>query len=424
MKSATRLRLSLMANCVLLSLVLWLAGRSSSPPATAPDSSHHHHIHRHADVSAVARRPFPPARVTAPPDRSAINAPPGPGWAQALRMAGVSEKLIADFAAAEFESRWQQRWEEMDHQVERGELDRRAFQAWVAVRDEERERELRAALGDEGFARWDRERLLRGFDLEAMHLSAADAEALHRLRREQADGLRALELAFHRGEVDELGFQEQSSARRAEHERRLHELVGEHAHAGHDHGEGHVTGLRRDLQAINASAAQQDALLAAQARWEADRRELQNLRGGEQAGGDGFARELQALDAARERDFARILGADALAHLLKLQDGRYQAMQQFAPAWNLSEAEIEAVYQTLRHREASLRDYWQRVQATEAQGTPVDWTAAQANARTFARQSEESLRAYLGDERFDRLAKHAVLPAAEAPAPAPFRAAR
>jgi hypothetical protein len=68
-----------------------------------------------------------------------------------LRAAGVPNKVIARVVLGDLEERWQKRLDECQEKFDSGEVDADAFEALSQTHDQEREEELRAALGDEGY---------------------------------------------------------------------------------------------------------------------------------------------------------------------------------------------------------------------------------------------------------------------------------
>ena len=83
-------------------------------------------------------------------------------------------------------------------------------------------------------------------------------------------------------------------------------------------------------------------------------------------------------------------------------------MQQYAPAWGLSDGDINNLYDTIQSYEKSVRDYQARAEAVEGQGQSVDWPAVQKALREYAQQTEATLRKSLGDERFNKLKRNNV----------------
>jgi hypothetical protein len=58
--------------------------------------------------------------------------------------------------------------------------------------------------------------------------------------------------------------------------------------------------------------------------------------------------------------------------------------------------------------------YQRQARALEAQGQAVDWDAVNNNVQQFAQQTEQTLRKYLGDERFNKIKSNQILPFAPA----------
>lgn len=54
--------------------------------------------------------------------------------------------------------------------------------------------------------------------------------------------------------------------------------------------------------------------------------------------------------------------------------------------------------------------YQRQARALEAQGQAVDWDAVNNNVQQFAQQTEQTLRKYPGDERFNKIKSNDIFP--------------
>src|SRR5204863_6228587 len=104
------------------------------------------------------------SKSTAPSARSRTG-PEWQNWIDNLRAAGVSEKVLAGLVNSDFENRWRIKLREVEKQFQDGEIDSDAVVRANQDHDIELEKEMRAALGEEGFRRWDKEKWLAEFDL-------------------------------------------------------------------------------------------------------------------------------------------------------------------------------------------------------------------------------------------------------------------
>ncbi|HUR60096.1 MAG TPA: hypothetical protein VM029_20400 [Opitutaceae bacterium] len=330
-------------------------------------------------------------------------------WLGALRGAGVSSRVLAGLVTADFEERWEKRLAQLQRDFEQGRLSLDDLVRIQRGHDAELEKEMRLALGDEGFRQWDKAVVLREMGASALELSTAEGEAAYALRKDLVAQLRAAEAAHDRGELDESDLAERLSTLERDHQEKLKPLLGAERYAALQGRGDDIRGeLRRELRKIALEPAQFDAL--AEARRASDREHAEVARQ-EEGGAKGVDFELRraAIDAAREREYERVLGPVAYADYQRNNDTRYQVMQRYANAWKISEAEIAGVYATIRSYENTVRGYRQQALAAEQVGQPADWVAVQRRITQYTQQTEDALRRSLGEERFEKLKRHSAL---------------
>jgi len=292
--------------------------------------------------------------------------PNQPAWQRALpqlRDAGVPPDVLAALVVSDFELRWQKELRDFEKRYQAGAVsddDRARFEA---RRDEEQEEALRAALGDEGFRQWDRAYSLRDLDLVELQLSSTETDALYRLRKDRALKDRLLTEAWRDGTIDQADHDEQQSAAQQEYDRQFKLLVGEERYAAlQEVEEGMAGALRQKARGLNPVDSQLEAMAEAERKWNQQRAELEG--------------QLRALDAARDQEYQQVLGTNDFDQLQKNQDRRYRLLKRHANSWSLSDSDIDYVY-SLLHQDGSSTD-----------------------------EIEQSLRSYLGSERFGRLRKN------------------
>src|ERR1700722_5212318 len=105
MKIKNWLYISVGLNCVAICFFLW-------SPTQAPKTS---------SVIAVTNRVIQSA-ATSLPKKNVTDASSQTDWIQALHDAGFSKQRIGEIAAADFESRWQQRMTDAQRRFDRGEI--------------------------------------------------------------------------------------------------------------------------------------------------------------------------------------------------------------------------------------------------------------------------------------------------------------
>ena len=331
-------------------------------------------------------------------------------WVQALRAARVPEKLIADVAAAEFQEDWDRRSWANQRRFERGEMDQDALTKFDLQHDVEQEKELRAVLGNDGFRHWDKRRVLAEFDRAGLELVESESDDLYDLRKTR-DGKRlALDQAVQEGKVDENEARQRTEALDAQYNEQLLKLLGVDRYAlvqsGGDTGLGE---LRRNLRALNADDGQVSGMESAQQSWNEQRNKLEvELQAGRVSGED-YEKQLKALESARDQEYQKVLGGDRYAEFQRNQDERYQTMKRVGTASGLTETDVNELYSTVQNYENAIRDYRDRAQGIEAQGQQVDWAAVEKTLRGYSDQTENALRASLGD-KFDKLKRSNALP--------------
>jgi len=140
-------------------------------------------LHNSRPVPVTPQTPTASVADAAPPAAPKIFAPVLPnknalpeGWVATLRNAGVPDKLVSSIAAADYENRWQKQLEAMKKKFAEGLITEDEFSKFIKSHDADEETALRASLGEAGFHQWDREKTLRGFDLDSLKLSDADAD--------------------------------------------------------------------------------------------------------------------------------------------------------------------------------------------------------------------------------------------------------
>jgi len=141
-------------------------------------------------------------------------------------------------------------------------------------------------------------------------------------------------------------------------------------------------------------------MLGVQRKWNEQRAEL------DQTPGKSNEEQMQVLNAARDAEYQRVLGTNAFSELQKSQDINYQTLKQNAKAWQLNDNEMASVYNALQYSQRAISDYQKQAQALKEQGQPVDWSKVQENIQQFSAQTEQSLKTYLGEERFNKLKKN------------------
>ena len=168
--------------------------------------------------------------------------------------------------------------------------------------------------------------------------------------------------------------------------------------------------LRHSLHKLNASEAQFESVLKLHKNWLGQRAELERQMQGAPDSTGALAEQLRALDAARDQEYQRVLGAAAFEAMQREQDYRYATMKRYANTWNLDEGRMDYVYRTIRYYEKVVQDYEREAQAMAVRGEAVDWDRFDQNLRQFSQQTQQTMQSYLGAEVFNKLQKNHVFP--------------
>jgi hypothetical protein len=394
MKYRTSLGISLVLNAVLAGVLVFFVERQPAPnflPSPLPQPV----------ATAIAASAPKRAKLTSSHNK---NGSGWQNWLQQLRDAGVPNDVLAGLVASDFENRWEKQRREMERRYKRGELGDDWLARFELQHGEEQEKEMRAALGDEGFRQWDKENTLRDYDLDALNLSSSETDALYQLRKDLISKQHDLDVARQNGELDSADYSEQQDALQKENDQQFKALLGDDRYAAmlNPDSEGE---MRRSLQGLNVSDTQFEAMLDTQRKWNEQQMALEQ---DTQTDGKSKEEQMQALDAARDAEYQRVLGTDAFSELQKNQDSSYQMLKQNANVWQLSDSDIDSVYKALQYSQKSISDYQQQAEALQAQGQNVDWDKVQENIQQFSDQTEQSLKTSLGEDRFNKLKKNGL----------------
>jgi len=332
------------------------------------------------------------------------------GWVPALRQAGWTEERVGAIAAADFEARWQQRLADAQRRYNRGEMTEDALALFKLQHDAEQETELRAVLGEDGFARWDRESVLQNFDRQRFNLSAAEQDGLYSLSRELRQAQHDAEQARLEGKMDEGDADRQASQGQSQYEEKLKALLGDERYARLQSDNNPSAGeLQRQLLALNVGPDETAAMLQAQQQWTAATAKLEEQFQQEQLTGPDYDRQVEALNAERDASFKKALGPEQYAEYQNDQDERYRTLKRYSDAWGLKGDDVKSLYGTIQSYESSMKNFQERARTAEAQGQSVDWPAVQATLAEYAHQTETTLKNSLGPSLLNKLVQQNVI---------------
>lgn len=374
-------------------------------------------------LSKSQRPPAPPALAASLPERikdSPVETPPPPKLSRyaetdsasdqrrwlvdQLRAAGVPNNVVARFVQSDIEERWETHfWEAC-----RG-ADADQTAALQLEHDINKEAEMRAALGEEGFRQWDQHNKLREANPGNAQLTTDEANAIYELKKKLQQRQWELDRARLKGEMDDAEINEASDKMYSEYNQQMKTLLGDERYAKSQHmdDETAAANLRQDLAKANPSDSQFQELLNAQNQLNERRKELEKQFQDDPAAA-AYVDQIKALDEARDREYQRVLGTNVFDTLQKEQDGRYAKMKKYEAIWGLDGDTIDYVYGTLKYYEKSRDDYQAQVRALEANGQSVDWDAANKNLQQFSEQIQQALQTKLGADRFTKMQRNGM----------------
>jgi hypothetical protein len=275
-------------------------------------------------------------------------------------------------------------------------------------------RELRAALGEEGYRAWDKEQTLHALNRarppgDDLPMSDAEAEKAYRLQKEFDDKNRELQMAMEDGVADKADVGALQAQAQRELDRELGKLLGAERLAALRSGAGPAAAVYQALGDINATPAQVQALAQSEEDNRARQAALAARLKGDPAEAAHLTAGLKAINDAREAELRRILGEEAYEAVRRQNDPTYRTLRQYAGAWDLQESEIQSVYEPLRAFQDQAERTRLAAEMSEAAGQRVNWREIDASIDEARRQTEAGLLPVLGGERLHRLKQNGLL---------------
>ena len=398
MSRESRHQVSLALNLVLVVAVLALVFRKSERAIPAREVSP-----AKTPIEAPIANERPAVGQSQLPQYADISSAAGRRqWVEQLRAAGVPNKILAQVVLADFEQQWDKRVEEC-----RGDANK--ITALQVEREKDQEMEMRAALGDEGFRRWDQENMLREANNGKVPLTDVEANAIYDLKKKLQQRRWYLDEARLNGEMDDAEINDETDKAYSEFNQQMKTLLGDERYAksqGTDDGTV-AANLRQDLAKANPSDSQFADLLKAQQELDQRRSELDKQFQDNPSSAD-YASQIKTLDATRDQEYQRVLGTNVFDSLQKEQDIDYSKMKKYENIWGLDDTKVDYVYGTIKYYEKSVEDYQAQARALEGQGQSVDWDMVNKNLLQFAQQTQQALQNSLGQDSFDKMQRNGV----------------
>ena len=309
---------------------------------------------------------------------------------------GVPNDTLALVARVDFEVQWETRFEACG-------VDREKLAAAQLDMDMNKDTEMRAALGEEGFKRWDTKNMLWEAMSTKVAVTPTESDAIYAAKKKLQ--LRELELeqAKVKGTMDDAAINDSEDKAYSEYNEQLKAVLGDERYAKSQQlDDAFAAGnLRYTLtkNGVNPDDAQFQALFKAEQ--ECDKSQLKL----DPAAPD-YAAQLKALNDARDQQYQQVLGPDAYGTLQKEQDPGYSQMKKFENLWGLDDGKVDYVYNSMKSYEKSVQDYQAQMSALQAQGQKVDWDGVSKHLQQITDQTGQTLQSYLGQDSFDKLQRN------------------
>lgn len=390
---------SLAANLVLSLLVAALLWRD--PPQAAPSPA------------PAAPLPVPPPGDPAPQPASSRDGLT-PEVVSRLERGGVSRAVLTKVLLAELERRETARIAALRRRYAPRLVPDREMRELARAADAERIRELKSAFGEEGYLAWEKEQMLQALNSarppgDELPMSTAEADQACRMQKEFDEASRDLQAALEDGVGDPADIGRLQAEAQARLDQGLEQLLGRARFDALRGNSSPEVEVYRRFGDLNPTPDQAGAVVRAEEEYRARESALTERLRQDPAGESAIAADLAALQAAHESSLRGIFGADAYEALQRRNDPAFQALTQFAGAWELQDAEVQSVYASLN----VFRTQTERTRAVaelrESAGLRVNWREIEAAVSRARAETEAALLTQIGAKRLARLKENGLL---------------
>ena len=326
---------------------------------------------------------------------------------------GVPDQILAQVVRADFEVNWEKRYAEESLNADPDKSD-----AMRLEHDLAKEGELRAALGEEAFRRWDQKHMLQEAMSGKVNVTAAETEVIYDFKKKLQRRQFELEKARVAGTMDETEGDAATDKIYSDFNQEMKALLGDARYAasqGLDDGAA-VANLQQDLGRVSPSDSQLKTLVKVQQQWN-ERRSALDKQFQDDQGSGTYVEQIRALEAERDQLYKQVLGANVFDAVQKQQDSAYTTMKKYENLWGLDDSKIDYVYGTLKYYEKSVEDYNAQNLARAAKGETVDWDAVNETLQEFSKQTQQALQQRLGNDGFSKLQRNSVIQFNQAQSP-------
>jgi len=323
-----------------------------------------------------------------------------------LRAMGVPNNILARIVQADLDANWTKYAGELTLKCHGDPDTMAALQLEI---DMSADSDMRAALGEQGFRQWDHENMLRETDPGKVELTAAETQVAYGAWKKLQQRELELKKARVDGAMDEADITDAHDKAFAEFNQQMKALLGDERYAKSQQTDDETAAgsLRQEFSQANPTDSQFQQLLQAQQQWN-ERRSQIDKQFQDDTSSTAYTEQVKALDAERDAQYQSVLGTNVFSALQKEQDPGYSKMKKYETIWGLDDNSIDSIYGTLKYYEKSVSDYQTQVHALEASGQVVDQNAVNKSLQQFSQQIQQSLRNYLGPDRFKQLQQNGV----------------
>ena len=399
-------RLSLGANIVLLGIVamlLWRDQTAALSPVAPPA--------RPASAQPATPKPESVAKEL---QSKSTGAQLTPAVVAQLEQTGVSRDILVNVLLEDLNRRSSKRLLDLQKKYAPRLVPDREMRELTRASDAEQIRELKTALGEEGYLAWDKEQTLHALNRarvpgDELPMTAEEAEQAYRLQKEFDDKNQELQMAMEDGVADKAdGGTLQAQAQQAL-DRALEKLLGPQRFAELRGNIDPATEVYRKYGDLNPTSDQAKAVVLAEGDYRARESALATQLNENPGDAANVTLKLKALSDAQDENLRQIFGAEAYDNMKRQNDPTYKTLQQYAGAWELKDNEIQSVYDTIHSFQDQADRTRSAAEMSEAAGQRVNWREINSAIEQAQQQTEAGLQNLIGSERLQRLKQNGVL---------------
>lgn len=401
-------RLSIGVNILLLGIVAAMLWRNQPQPA----------------ASSPVARPAPPAAVRSETPKTvavlqelqpkSVGPKLTPAAIAQLEQMGISRDILINVLLQDLNDRSTKRVLALQKKHAPGLVPDREMRELSRESVAEQMRELKAALGEDGYLAWDKEQALHALNRarvpgDELPMTAAEAEQAYRLQKEFDEKNQELQMMMEDGVADTADTGTLQAQAQQALDRELEKLLGKQRYNELRGNVDPSTEVYRTYGDLNPTPAQAKAVLLAEQDFRVRETALAEALKANPGDTAKVTAELKALSDAQDENLRRIFGTAAYDNIKRQNDPTYKTLQQYAGAWELNPHEMQSVYETLRMFQDQAARTRTAAEMSEAAGQRVNWREINSAIEQAQKQTETGLQSLIGGERFQRLKQNGVL---------------